>query len=237
MTSQGPELGQVLSLLSHELRSPLGVVRGYLRLLNQHQGELSDTHQQAVTAALKASDRCVDLLMQASALAQMWRQETAIAQQPIAIADLLRPLADTVRQTDGQLLPVDVSPALAVSIPGDRALLLMALSSLVSAVHRAQPDEVTITITSRLESRAGREGVAIQIAPRGQSMDEASEIPLDLRRGGLGLDLPMAAAILDAHSGTIAERRSREGRMAVVVWVPVLNEERRTKDEELERRT
>ena len=227
----------MLSLLSHELRSPLGVMRGYLRLLNQHQGELSDNHRQAVTAALKASDRCVDLLGQASALAQMWRQDTAIARQPIAIADLLLPLADTVRQTDGQPLPVDVGAAITVSILGDRALLQTALSSLVSAVHRAQPDELTVTITSRLESHGGRDGVGIQIAPRGQSMDEPSEIPLDLRRGGLGLDLPMAAAILDAHGGTIGERRSREGRMAVVVWVPVSNEERRTKDEELERRT
>src|SRR4029453_8726997 len=116
-----------------------------------------------------------------------------------SIADLLLPLADTVRKTDGQPLPVDVGPAITVSILGDRALLQTALSSLVSAVHRAQPDELTVALTSRPESHGGRDGVGIQIAALGQSMDEASEIPLDLRRGGLGLDLPMAAAILDAH--------------------------------------
>lgn len=228
MASQGPELGQMLSLLSHELRSPLGVVRGYLRLLNQHQGELSDSHQMAVTAALKASDRCVDLVAQASALAQMWRQETAIARQPIAIADLLQPLAATVRKADGQPLPVHVDLGSAVSISGDRAWLQTALSSLVAAVHRAQPEEITVAIASRLEPSGGRDGVAITVAPRGQPMDETSETPLDLRRGGLGLDLPMAAAIVAAHGGTIGERRSGEGRMAVVVWVPVWHEERRT---------
>lgn len=220
MASQGPELGQMLSLLSHELRSPLGVVRGYLRLLNQHQGELSDTHQQAVAAALKASDRCVDLLAQASALAQMWRQETPIARQPITIADLLQPLVATVRKTDGQPLPVVVDAAIAVSISGDRVLLQTAISSLASAVHRAQPDEVTVAIAARIELVGGKDGVAITIAPRGQPVDEASDMPLDLRRGGLGLDLPMAATIIAAHGGTAAERRSRDGRMAVVVWLP-----------------
>ena len=237
MTSQGPELGQMLSLLSHELRSPLGVVRGYLRLLNQHQGELSDTHRQAVAAALKASDRCVDLLVQASALAQMWRQEAAIARQPLTIADLLQPLAATVRKTDGQPLPLEVDAAIAVSISGDLALLQTAISSLASAVHRAQPDEVTLSIAARLEPSDEQDGVAIAMVPRGQSTDKASETPLDLRRGGLGLDLPMAAAIVAAHGGTIGERRSHEGRMAVVVWLPLFNEERKTKNEERERRT
>ena len=63
---QSPRL---LSLISHELRGPLGVIRGYLRLLEQTGPELSDSHRQAVTAALKASDRAAELLTQTSMLA------------------------------------------------------------------------------------------------------------------------------------------------------------------------
>ena len=107
-----------------------------------------------------------------------------------------------MRKTDGQPLPIEVDAAIAVPISGDRALLQTAISSLASAVHRAQPDEVTVTIAARLEQSGETDGVAIMIVPRGQSMDEASETPLDLRRGGLGLDLPMAAAIVAAHGGT-----------------------------------
>jgi signal transduction histidine kinase len=219
MASQGPELGQMLSLLSHELRSPLGVVRGYLRLLNQHQGELSANHRQAVTAALAASDRCVELLAQASALAHMWRQETPIEQEPIVLADLLQPLAHSLRTTDDRPLPVVIESAIDVLLTGDRALLHTALSSLVSAVHRAQPEEVAIRITSRTASGGVRDGVAIHCAPDGESMDAATEGALDLRRGGLGLALPMAAAIVEAHGGFIAERRAG-ARTAMLVWLP-----------------
>ena len=70
---------RILSLLSHELRGPLGVIRGYLRLLEQAGPELSDSHRQAVTAALKASDRAAELLDKASMLAQLQRQETPLA--------------------------------------------------------------------------------------------------------------------------------------------------------------
>jgi signal transduction histidine kinase len=241
-----PEPGQMLSLLSHELRSPLGVVRGYLRLLDQHQAELSAHDRQAVTAALRASERCVDLLAQASALAQLWRQETPVKRQPIALHDLLPPLAGAVAATDGQQRPVEVAPPPAGSIDGDRALLQTALTSLVAAVHRAQPVPVTVAVSCRRERKSDDdEGVSILIAPATAATAAEPEAPLDLRRGGLGLDLPMAAAIVDAHRGTIRERRS-EARTSVVVWLPggTGNEERRTKNvgtkngnEERERRT
>jgi signal transduction histidine kinase len=211
--------GQILSLLSHELRSPLGVVRGYLKLLNQQQTEISDPHRQAVAAALKASDRCVDLLAQASALAQMWRRETPVHRQPIALSNVFQSLVQTIRTADDHPLPIAVDSVVDVTLTGDSALLLTALTSLGTAVHRAQPDHGIVHISARVASSAGRDGIAIEIAPKGLSLDTASGTPLDLRRGGLGLELPMAAAIVDAHRGTITERRS-DSRMAVVVWLP-----------------
>src|SRR5688572_323275 len=56
------EMPRVLSLLSHELRGPLGVVRGYLRLIDQTATELSDRSRQSIAAALRASDRMADVL-------------------------------------------------------------------------------------------------------------------------------------------------------------------------------
>ncbi len=68
--------GQLLSLLSHELRSPLGVIRGYLRLLDDPSGSLTAQQRQAVAAAIRAADQAAHLLGQASFLAQLRRGET-----------------------------------------------------------------------------------------------------------------------------------------------------------------
>lgn len=215
-----PEPGQILSLLSHELRSPLGVVRGYLRLLDQHQGELSPNHRLAVTAALKASERCVDLLAQASALAQLWRADSPVKGHPLALGDLLAPLAHTVKGPDAQVLPVEIGHVTEATLSGDRSLLQTALSSLVMAVHRAQPEAVTVDVSSHVQEGAERAGVSVLIAPRGSTPDDGADTPLDLRRGGLGLDLPMALAIVEAHRGSIRERRGADGRISVIVWLP-----------------
>ena len=51
---------------SHELRGPLGVVRGYLRLLEQRHAELS-SQRQAVTARSGRSDRWSSMLDEVSA--------------------------------------------------------------------------------------------------------------------------------------------------------------------------
>src|SRR5262245_11175119 len=96
MGDSKPEAGPlVLSLLSHELRSPIGVVRGYLRMLDRDES-LSASQRQAVSAALRATDRSVDLLAQASQLAQMWRRETPISRQTVPLADLLQSLPSRV---------------------------------------------------------------------------------------------------------------------------------------------
>ena len=220
MASQGPELGQMLSLLSHELRSPLGVMRGYLRLLDQQPTALSATHREAVAAALRASERCLELLAQASALAQIWRQEAPIARMPLALTAVLAPLAQAVHATTDQRLPVAVAPSPELQVSGDSRLLRTALSSLVVSVHRAQPEPLTVDVSASAERRDERDGVAILIAPRGDTAGAGADAPLDLRRGGLGLELPMAAAIIEAHGGSVHERRAPNARMSVVVWFP-----------------
>src|SRR5688500_8273026 len=89
-------VGRLLSLISHEVRGPVGVMRGYLRLLEQRGPELSDQQRHAVTGALKAGERAAELLAQVSLLAQVTRQETPFEFQPTALAEFLTAAAEAV---------------------------------------------------------------------------------------------------------------------------------------------
>ena len=214
------QLGRLLSLISHEVRAPLGVMRGYMRLLEQQSQALPDTHRHAVTAALKASDRAADILAQVSALARLQREEVAAALKPTAVESLLRAAVHAVSMPPEPIVTVHVGETAALSMTADEQLMRSALAGLTSAVVRAQATDCRVFLRARPETRAGRPGVMLTIAPTESESASAREVPLDITRGGLGLDLPIAAFIIDAHGGLVFERHETNRFAGIIVWMP-----------------
>jgi signal transduction histidine kinase len=83
------DLPRVLSLLSHELRGPLGVIRGYLRHVVQSSHELSARSRQSIEAALKASDRIADILDEASLLAHLQIGDVRLEPKRVALTTVV----------------------------------------------------------------------------------------------------------------------------------------------------
>lgn len=210
----------LLSLLSHELRSPLGVIRGYLRLLDQQGASLSENQRNAISKALEASERAAELLGQASTLAQLQKNEITIELRPVAIGTLLEAAAADVRLPEDPAVRLEVVDSADVEVDADVALFRGALAALTSAVARAQATETTLRIAANRQVVDGREGVSIAIAPVAHANSLIAR-DLDITRGGLGLDLPIAAALVAAHQGRVQELRDGDRYAGVVVWMPV----------------
>jgi signal transduction histidine kinase len=214
------ELASLLSLISHEIRSPLGVLRGYLRMLNQRGSDLSDQHQPLITAALKASERVAELLTQVSTLAQLHQGETSFDFTPVSLRTIVDGVASAVMIPADPVVRVHVQDIEPLDVVADTGQLQTALASLLSSVIRAQGRETTIEISARGEPRDGENGVAIQMTANEVSETQVSTVPLDVIRGGLGVELPIAAAIIDVHCGQVREVRTANGYAGVVVWLP-----------------
>lgn len=210
----------LLSLLSHELRSPLGVIRGYLRLLDEPGAALSDSQRTAIGMALKACERAVELLGQAGTLAQLQNNEIAVELKRVAILSLLQTAAADLRLPVDPTVRLEVVDAAGVEVDADAALLPGALASLIAAVARAQAAETTVRITANRHVADGRAGVSIAIATIAHTNSLIAR-DLDIARGGLGLDLPIAAALVAAHGGRVQELRDGDRYAGVVVWMPV----------------
>ena len=216
---QSDQSPRVLSLLSHELRGPLGVIRGYLRLLEQTGPDLSDQHRQAVSAALKASDRAADLLTQTSMLAQLQRHETPFDFKRVAFKDIVAAAVEDVRLPRDPAVRLDVAEGPAALISADEALLRGAIATLCSAVVRAQAAETTLKLAVDEQARDGVAGVRLKIAAD-TSSEALTERPIDITRGGLGLDLPIAQHLIAAHHGEVSELGRGERFAGMVVWLP-----------------
>ena len=84
---------KVLSLASHELRTPAGVVSGYGRMLLQSGADaLTPAQRKLLEAADRSSARVADLLVQMSELARLASVGTPLAPQETDLAALVEPV-------------------------------------------------------------------------------------------------------------------------------------------------
>lgn len=215
------DVGRLLSLISHEVRAPVGVMRGYLRLIEQTATDLSDAHRQAITAGLRAAERAAGLLAQVSALGQLLRRETAAALTETALEPILHSAAAAVTLPSDPAITLQVGACPAVAIRADEALLRVAVTGLTTAVVRAQAHDCRIYLLAHEEMRDGRRGVTLTITTMEAVSAAHADAPLDLTRAGVGLDLPIAAFIITAHAGTVSERRDSARTVGVMVWLPL----------------
>jgi len=212
-------VSRLLSLTSHELRSPLGVIRGYLKFLEQQHQGLSDQQRQVIASSLKATDRMVEILGEVSALAHLQRTETPIDTKPTTLEALADAVIDDLSRDGASALRRGTLPD--GQVLADLALLPPALATLAAAVSAARPREAGLTISAHLESVDPAPLVRIDIAGTSVMRTSLIETPLNLLRGGLGLRLPLAAAVIDVHGGRVKELRE-SGRLAgMAAWLPM----------------
>ena len=212
------ELPRLLSLLSHELRGPLGVVRGYLKLLEQRGTELSEQHLRAITAALRATDRAAAVLDQASKLAQLNRDEMHIELTRVSLDLILDDAVRKVTLPENPVIKLRRGGPCGEYVLADAQFLSDVFTTLIGAIARAQPKAATISTVCTLEPFETRDGIVIELvtSPEGESTRRA----FDISRGGLGLELPIAARVIAAHGGTIEDLRDGERPTGFRVWLP-----------------
>jgi K+-sensing histidine kinase KdpD len=214
------EAPPVLSLLSHELRGPLGVIRGYLRLIEQAAPELSDQSRQAIAAALRASDRIADVLEEASLLGHLQNGDLQLHPTPAALTTIVQSAVEKANLPDGCALIFDSAALPNVTLDADQPRLGLALGTLIRVVARPQSKQVTVNVNAVLTRLNNKTAVDVRIAPQTQADTESIETQIDARRGGFGLAIPIAVFIVERHGGRVRELKQAERPAGVLVTLP-----------------
>jgi signal transduction histidine kinase len=211
-----------LSLIAHELRTPITVMRTLTGLLLDPEHEPTDDQRRTMLETMERNaDRMQDLIGEILDLARyrsgtislQLRQFDASELAASAVATI-HPLAEQRRQTVDLRVPRGRGPR----VYGDRPRLDRALLNLVANAQRFAPDEGHITV--RLQrTTAGLVRWSVTDDGPGISAEDQRHLFERFfvgRRGtkeaqeGVGLGLPRALAIAQAHGGTI-EVKSRLG--------------------------
>ena len=195
-------------------------MRGYMRLLDQQADRLSEHHRQAVAASLKAGERATEVLNQLSTLARLHHDNAPLSLRRTSLEPLLRSAVHSVAMPAAPLVTVHVGDTPEVAVMADEPLLRDAIAALTSAVVRAQAVDNRVYLLAREESRDAEQGVIVTITAMEAISGTHEDCAVDLLRGGLGLDLPIASFIIDAHRGEVLERRAQNRLTGYLLWLP-----------------
>lgn len=191
---------EVLSVVSHELRGPLGVARGYLRLLSQGS-ELDPRATKMVADIRRATDRMSTLLDEVSEFARWVRGEHTVNLAPLPLHEIVTAAAADAVLPDSVQVRVEVDAPADIVARVDRQPLAKAWAALVSATARAQVEDATIAVVLR---SADPGHAVLRIAPHA-ALDATEEQPVVIERAGAGLSLALAQLIVQRHGGRVTE--------------------------------
>jgi two-component system, OmpR family, sensor histidine kinase VicK len=216
---------QLLALTVHELRTPVTVVAGYLRMLLRSQDEpLTDRQRKLVEEAERSCTRLAELVAQLGDLSNLDGGGATLARKEVAIFDLVADVAADVHEGRDRGVEVQVRGAVPGSLViGDTARLRAALAALLYASAREKPGPAVILADCAVTEYEGKSWAVVRVgeeaslslldgAGAGKAFDEF--------RGGLGLLLPVARRVVEAHGGRLWSP-GQEPRAAIAVLLPL----------------
>jgi two-component system OmpR family sensor kinase len=207
---------------SHELRSPIAVLRGEIELALSAIGEPAEV-QRSLQAALGEADRLSRLAEDLLLLARERAGSLVVRREPIDLLDLAATEARRLEPVLGLRIEVSGEPAVAQGDP-DRLRQLLA-----NLLHNSAAAGSTAL---RLHVVRERTGITLEIADDGPGFpvgvrDSAFERFVrgdDARtpgRSGAGLGLAIVRAVVAAHGGTVEARNGGPlGGAVVTVRLP-----------------
>jgi signal transduction histidine kinase len=198
-----------LSLISHELLTPLNAISGYSQLIAE--GQMPDNAVEYAQAIGDASEHLHALIRQVLRFSQLERGELELFERAVDPAAVIRRAVSAMRMTPGhgdcRLLDLpapNLPPATLDPEQMHHALLNLIGNALQAGGSRVEVS-AEIAANGDLMITIADDGGGVAEETRGGAMDgfAIGEPVLTRRRGGLGLGLPLSARIVEAHGGRL----------------------------------
>ena len=217
------ELGRLLQLAGHELRSPLGAVSGYIRMIIKGPlGPVSESQERILKEAERSAGRLKTVLDEMSLLARIDRGEEPFKPAEVELGALIEAAIADLPELPDRTVTVELQRNGPVRLRADEAGLKRAISAVCFALRRELID--TDRLIVRIEPRDGEVTIAIagdavvdSLLARGEAELAPFDDPL---RGGCGLKLPIAQRIIERHHGVI-KSAGPDSKASAVIRLPL----------------
>lgn len=209
-----------LSLVTHELRSPLNTINGYLDLILEGiAGEMNEQQQEFIRRARASSEHLYALLEDLLLASRADAGQLRLNRAPVVLEELVTGAIDELEVTalDGQVtLGADLAADLPVLL-ADSVRLQQVLRNLLINALRFTPTGGRVTISARvlptcqdeteerIEVRVSDTGIGIAPEYHERIFERFFQIPRSEggRSSGQGLGLAIVKMIVELHNGQV----------------------------------
>ena len=218
-------LGQLSAGLAHEIRNPLGVIKGSAEMLSQ---KLEGADELARELAGYISTEVIRL----SALVTRFLNFARPLHPELHTADLVAVLDRALKNVGDHWKgkPVRIERAYADGLPPvplDESLIEQALINLVRNAHEAMEERGdTLRVELARSTQNGDDGIALRLTDNGPGIpdtirEEIFNPFVSTKKTGVGLGLSIVSQIIDGHHGSIRVEKGPEGGASFVIFLPL----------------
>jgi signal transduction histidine kinase len=228
MDSERNIFPRALSLAVHELRTPITVATGYLRMLLREQaGPLTDQQRKMLQEADKSCARIGSLIAEMSELGKLEDGQIRVARVPFDLSALIVELAaSSMHEGKDRGVRLETRVPGPVMVAGDRTRLAAAIGALMHAAlrERGEPGVIVVECSTLSDDKQTWAIVTIGDEAAAKPLADAARVtphPFDEWRGGMGLALPVGRRVIEAHGGAIWSAGGENARTASALRLPL----------------
>ena len=234
---------EFIALASHELRTPTSVIKAYNEMLvNGDLGPMTPPQRKALEAIEHSVHDLEKLAEDTTRMAQIEERRPMLSMAAHDLAGILEHVASSVLgEARGRSVEVTLDVASEIGpVPVDGARLAQVVSNLMRNGIRFTPDGGHVSIVARREDGelvidVADDGIGIPeerqaglfdrpFMVRG-SLHHHSSSALGFNSGGLGLGLPIARSLVEAHGGTLTVRSVPDQGSTFTIRLPIDGQE------------
>jgi signal transduction histidine kinase len=230
------EFPRALSLAVHELRTPVTVVAGYLRMvLKEQAGPITDKQRKMLEEAERSCGRISALVAELSDLGKLEADTLAVARQPIDLAQVVSAVAADMHDGDDRGIRVETRDADRPAIvTGDRVRVAAVVKALIHAAVRERGEPGVVVSKVALVQDTSPPWAVLAVGDE-SSVDSlisgarGTPPPFDEWRGGLGLALPVGQRVIGALGGALWSLPGDRARRGSGLRLPLRTEDSRSR--------
>jgi signal transduction histidine kinase/DNA-binding response OmpR family regulator len=210
---------EFVATASHELRSPLTSIKGFVELLDRSPDGMTARQREFVEIILRSTDRLVELVNDLLDVARIEADRVEITRRPIDVGEAVREVAELMGPRiaeKSQQLGVYIAGTLPSAL-ADAGRIRQVVANLLTNAHLYTEDGGRIHVG--VESDRAWIQIVVEDSGSGMTPEETEHVFERFYRGrqagsanpGTGLGLSIVKSLVDLHDGRI-EVESEPGR-------------------------